>query len=118
MEQPEEIVLRLSALAQEVRLELMNLLAASGAEGLPAGVIAARLGVPPASLSFHLHQLVRARLLKQRRRSRHIIYTADQSQMAALLSYLESRWRSNPEPDIPETAGDSPGSVKGRTDLR
>jgi ArsR family transcriptional regulator, arsenate/arsenite/antimonite-responsive transcriptional repressor len=49
-------VLALGALAQEVRLELVSLLADSGSDGLPAGVIAARLGIAPASLSFHFQQ--------------------------------------------------------------
>ena len=44
----------LAALAQETRLELFRLLVTCGPEGLPAGVIAERLGVQPSSLSFHL----------------------------------------------------------------
>jgi ArsR family transcriptional regulator len=86
-------VLALGALAQEVRLELVSLLAASGSEGLPAGVIAARLGIAPASLSFHFQQLVRAGLVTQRRRSRYIIYSANLRMMDCLLTYLDGRWR-------------------------
>ena len=47
---------RLGALAQETRLELFRLLVTIGPEGLPAGVIAERLGVLPSSLSFHLNR--------------------------------------------------------------
>jgi hypothetical protein len=43
----------LGALAQETRLDLFRLLVATGPEGMPAGVIAERLGVQPSSLSFH-----------------------------------------------------------------
>ena len=37
----------LAALSQETRLDLFRLLVTRGPEGLPAGVIAERLGVPP-----------------------------------------------------------------------
>ena len=56
----------LGALAQETRLELFRLLV-TGPAGLPAGVIAERLGVLPSSLSFHLAQLTHAGLITQRR---------------------------------------------------
>ena len=47
----------LGALAQDTRLDLFRLLVTCGPEGLPAGVIAERLGGLPSSLSFHLAQL-------------------------------------------------------------
>src|SRR5437899_12925930 len=78
----------LGALAQETRLELFRLLVARGPEGLPAGVIAERLGVPPSSLSFHLQQLVHAGLLTQRRLGRQIIYAASYEAMNGLMAYL------------------------------
>jgi ArsR family transcriptional regulator, arsenate/arsenite/antimonite-responsive transcriptional repressor len=78
----------LGALAQETRLNLFRLLVTAGPEGLPAGVIAERLGVNPSSLSFHLAQLVHAGLLTQRRLSRRIIYSAEYGAMNELLAYL------------------------------
>ena len=42
----------LAALAQETRLELFGLLVMIGPEGLPAGIIAERLGVVPSSVTF------------------------------------------------------------------
>jgi len=78
----------LGALAQETRLDLFRLLVTCGPEGLPAGVIAERLGVLPSSLSFHLAQLVHAGLITQRRLSRQIIYSAEYSTMNDLLAYL------------------------------
>src|SRR6202051_4797288 len=78
----------LGALAQETRLELFRLLVACGAEGLPGGVIAERLGVLPSSLSFHLQQLVHAGLITQRRLSRQLIYSAEYSTMNDLMAYL------------------------------
>src|ERR1700733_5697288 len=78
----------LGALAQETRLDLFRLLVTVGPEGLPAGVIADRLGVLPASLTFHLHQLVNAGLITQRRLSRQLIYSAEYGAMNDLLAYL------------------------------
>jgi ArsR family transcriptional regulator len=78
----------LGALAQETRLELYRLLVTVGPGGLPAGVIAERLRVLPASLTFHLHQLVHAGLITQRRLSRQIIYSAEYGTMNDLLAYL------------------------------
>ena len=77
----------LGALAQETRLALFRLLVTCGAEGLPAGVIAERLGVQPSSLSFHLAQLAHAGLITQRRLSRQLIYSAEYGTMNALLGY-------------------------------
>jgi ArsR family transcriptional regulator len=42
----------LGALAQDTRLDLFQLLMASGPEGLSAGSIAERLGIAPSSLSM------------------------------------------------------------------
>jgi ArsR family transcriptional regulator len=78
----------LGALAQETRLALFRLLVTTGPAGLPAGVIAERLGVQPSSLSFHLAQLVHADLITQRRLSRQLIYSAEYGAMNALLAYL------------------------------
>jgi DNA-binding transcriptional ArsR family regulator len=78
----------LGALAQETRLDLFRLLVTVGPEGLPAGVIADRLGVLPASLSFHLAALVHAGLISQRRLSRQLIYSAEYGAMNELLGYL------------------------------
>jgi ArsR family transcriptional regulator, arsenate/arsenite/antimonite-responsive transcriptional repressor len=78
----------LGALAQETRLELFRLLVTCGPEGLPAGVIAEKLGVMPSSLSFHLQQLVHAGLITQRRLSRQLIYSAEYGTMNELMAYL------------------------------
>ena len=78
----------LGALAQETRLALFRLLVTCGPAGLPAGVIAERLGVQPSSLSFHLAQLVHAGLITQRRLSRQLIYSAEYGTMSELMAYL------------------------------
>ena len=78
----------LGALAQETRLDLFRLLVTIGPQGLAAGIIADRLGVLPASLSFHLAQLVHAGLITQRRLGRQLIYSAEYGAMNQLLAYL------------------------------
>jgi len=78
----------LSALAQETRLAAFRALIKAGPEGLPAGVIARRLKVPPATLSFHLAHLVRAGLLHSRRESRQVIYVTNFKGMKDLLGFL------------------------------
>jgi ArsR family transcriptional regulator, arsenate/arsenite/antimonite-responsive transcriptional repressor len=83
-----QAIAALGALAQDTRLELFRLLVRTGPDGLPAGVIAERLGVPPSSLSFHLQHLVRAGLVTQRRESRKVIYAAEYGTMNALMAYL------------------------------
>jgi ArsR family transcriptional regulator len=78
----------LSALAQKTRLDVFRLLVTAGPAGLPAGVIAERLGVLPSSLTFHLNLLHRAGLVSQTRRSRQLIYAAEYGAMTDLLAYL------------------------------
>lgn len=83
-----DAIAALAALAQEHRLALFRLLVQAGEDGLPAGAIAAELGVPNSSLSFHLAQLHRAGLVKQERRHRSLIYSADYTAMNLLVGYL------------------------------
>ena len=89
----------LSALAQDTRLAVFRLLVRDGgaagdhaargpAGGLCAGVIAERLKVPPATLSFHLAKLEHAGLIKARRKSLNIFYSADHQGIRALLGFL------------------------------
>ena len=86
--EPVAAVAALGALAHEHRLALYRALVERGPEGLPAGTIARRLAVAPSSLTFHLQQLVHARLITQRRTGRQIIYAADFAAMNALVAYL------------------------------
>ena len=82
------VLAALGALAQETRLELFRLLVQRGPDGLAAGVLAEKLGVPPATLSFHLQQLMHAGLIAQRRDSRSLIYSANYEAMNGLVAYL------------------------------
>lgn len=78
----------LAALAHETRLDIFRLLVRTGPSGVAAGQIAERLGLPLATLSFHLTQLKQAELVTFRRESRSLIYTAVYPSMNALIGYL------------------------------
>jgi len=82
------VVAALAALAQETRLDIFRLLVAAGKDGMPAGLIGETLGLPSATLSFHLNQLKHAHLVKFRRESRSLIYSAEYPVMNDLLAYL------------------------------
>ena len=78
----------MAALAQETRLALFRLLVEQGPAGLTPGRIAAVLDVPPATLSFHLKELVNTGLVTDHREGRFIWYRADLDSMNALVGYL------------------------------
>ncbi len=82
------VISALGALAHENRLALFRLLVQAGSEGMPAGAIADALVLPNSSLSFHLAHLTRAGLIRQTRKSRSLIYTADYVAMNGLVGYL------------------------------
>lgn len=83
-----QAIAALGSLAQETRLGIFRLLVQRGPDGLAAGAIAQRLDVPPATLTFHLHQLLHANLLLQRREGRSVIYAANFDGMNALMGFL------------------------------
>jgi DNA-binding transcriptional ArsR family regulator len=84
------VVTMLAALAQHTRLDVFRLLVRAGPEGLAAGEIAARLGLPPATASFHLKELRNAGVLSCERQARSLIYRPQFSHIAALASFLSA----------------------------
>ena len=76
------------ALAQPTRLAVFRLLLSAGPEGMAAGAVAEKLGVPHNTLSTHLGILARARLLTGRREGRSILYAPDIEGVRTLLSFL------------------------------
>jgi DNA-binding transcriptional ArsR family regulator len=85
---PDQVIVGLSALAQEHRLALFRLLVQAGEKGMAAGRIAEALGLPNSSLSFHLAQLQCAGLIEPERQGRSLVYRADYAAMNALIAYL------------------------------
>jgi len=78
----------LAALAQENRLDVFRLLVQAGPEGLAVGEIARSLGLPSATLSFHLKELTSAGLLQFERAGRSRIYRPDFAVMRQLVDFL------------------------------
>ena len=78
----------LSALAQTTRLRIFRVLMIAGKDGMQAGVLASTLDIAPSALSFHLKELTHSGLIEARQDGRFVIYTANYSEMAALIAYL------------------------------
>ena len=78
----------LAALAHQTRLEVFRILVKAGPDGLAAGAIADELGIPSATLSFHLKELKSADVVLRRRDSRSLYYSANFDVMNALLQFL------------------------------
>jgi DNA-binding transcriptional ArsR family regulator len=81
-------VAALSALAQDNRLDVFRLLVQAGPDGMPAGGVAAALGLAPNTLTFHFDRLRQAGLVTVRRDGRSMIYAAQYETMNALLVFL------------------------------
>ena len=78
----------LASLGQDTRLETFRLLVKAGAEGLPAGEIATRLGTVQNNMSSHLKILTHAGLVRASRDGRSVRYSADMTGFRNLLAYL------------------------------
>lgn len=78
----------LAALAHESRLRIFRLLTRHGTAGLAAGRIAEQLGLPAATLSFHIKELSNAGLVLDRRDGRSVIYSLNAAGMQTFLSFL------------------------------
>lgn len=78
----------LAALAQETRLAIFRYLVQAGPDGVMVGDIRDRLGIPNATLSFHLATLKHSGLVRSRRDGRRLFYCAHYDAMRDLLQYL------------------------------
>ena len=78
----------LAALAQESRLDVFRLLVRAGPEGLAVGAVGEALGLPPATLSFHLKELKSAGLVRCERVGRSRIYRPSLAVVKELVDYV------------------------------
>ena len=86
--QAAEAIAALTALGQATRLAAYRLLVEHEPYGLPSGEVAAKLEVNPSTMSRHLAQLERAKLLRSWREERQIMYAVNQEGTDALLRFL------------------------------
>ena len=77
-----------SAMGAEPRLKIVRLLLSAHPEGLVAGEIQAELGIPNSTLSHHLEKLRSEDLVKVRRDSTFLWYTANTDALRELLGFL------------------------------
>ncbi|MBX3531248.1 MAG: winged helix-turn-helix transcriptional regulator [Rhizobiaceae bacterium] len=77
-----------TALSQATRLDAFRLIMKHEPDGLPAGEVARRLGVPQNTMSTHLAVLSRAGLVAAERHSRSIIYRASIDRVREIASFL------------------------------
>lgn len=84
----DDVVRALAALAQSHRLQAFRALVVAGAHGMTPGAMADAFGIAPATLSFHLKELMNAGLVTQERQGRNLVYRAAFEHMNALLGYL------------------------------
>jgi len=82
------IVRSLAALAHGIRLQIFRALVVAGARGMTPGVMSEGLGIPAATLSFHLKELMNAGLVTQERLGRNLVYRAAFEHMKSLLGFL------------------------------
>ena len=104
------------ALSQETRLRILRLLVVAGPEGIAAGAIAERVGASASNVSFHLKELERAALIRQRREARSIVYSAEFDALTGLIRFLmEDCCSGRPEFCVPVAASPccAPGSPGG-----
>jgi len=84
----QQTVTALAALAQESRLMIFRSLVVAGPQGLTPGALSEALQLAPATLSFHLKELLRAGLLQKQQDGRFIHYQVDFAAMNGVIAYL------------------------------
>ena len=94
----------LEALAHGRRLELFRLLVRVGPDGLAAGEISERSGLPPASRNFHLSRLEASGLVAKRRDGRRVLYSTDFGRVRELAGFLVAECCVD-APSTKETSG-------------
>jgi ArsR family transcriptional regulator len=77
-----------SAMGTEPRLRIMQLLLCAHPDGLVVGEIQEELEIPNSTLSHHLDKLRAEELVKVRRESTFLRYTANTEVLRELLSFL------------------------------
>ena len=77
-----------SAMGTEPRLRIMRLLLAAHPQGMIAGDVGAELDIPASTLSHHLDKLKNEDLVRARRESTFLWYSANIDALQELLGFL------------------------------
>jgi DNA-binding transcriptional ArsR family regulator len=83
-----EAVSAFVALGQESRLNVFRLIVQRGDSGLTPSQIIEKLGIPNATLSFHLKELYQSNLITVERQSRNLIYRPNAKLVQNLSEFL------------------------------
>ena len=83
-----EAVSAFLALGQESRLNVFRLIVQRGDIGLTPSQIIEKLGIPNATLSFHLKELYQSNLITVERQSRNLIYRPNAELVQNLSEFL------------------------------
>jgi ArsR family transcriptional regulator, arsenate/arsenite/antimonite-responsive transcriptional repressor len=78
----------LAAMGAEPRLRIIRALLSAHPDGLVVGEIQSELGIPASTLSHHLDKLKNEGLLKVKRESTYLRYTANTDGLQELLTFL------------------------------
>jgi DNA-binding transcriptional ArsR family regulator len=103
----------LTALGHESRLGIFRLLVEAGPEGVNAGTVGERLGIPGPTLSFHLTHLSHVGLISKRQEGRFIFYAANYALMDDLVGFLTANCCGG-RACLPKTSG-SAATAKRRS---
>lgn len=79
----------LAALGNRTRLRIFKLLVRAGPEGANISTLQRLLRIPPTTLAHHIASLAQANLMRQERRGREVICTADYKALFAVLAYVK-----------------------------
>jgi ArsR family transcriptional regulator len=93
----------LAALGAEPRLRILRLLLSAHPDGMVVGEIQAELGIAPSTLSHHLDKLKNEELVRVKRESTFLRYSADTDALRELLAFLYAECCTRSKAIKPET---------------
>jgi ArsR family transcriptional regulator, arsenate/arsenite/antimonite-responsive transcriptional repressor len=79
----------LAALGNRTRLRIFKLLVRAGPEGANISTLQGLLRIPPTTLAHHVASLAQANLMRQERRGREVICTANYKALFGVLEYVK-----------------------------
>lgn len=85
----DEVAASLAELGNVHRLAVFRFLVRAGHAGATVGQIQAALGIPGSTLSHHLTRMARVGLIRQEKRSRHIVCIPEYQRLEGLIAYLQ-----------------------------